>query len=162
MSRERVYGEEVLRKRAEEIKDIDAGVKKLLKNMLSTLRQKNGLGLAATQIGVPRRIFLALDRDRDTIVTAINPEIADTEGREIDIEGCLSFPEVYFAIERSKKVVLRAHDEKGREIVVETEGLLARCFQHEIDHLNGRLIIDYASDEEKKIWQEKIKNFRKT
>ncbi len=162
MSRVRVYGEEVLRKRAEEIKDIDAGVKKLLKNMLSTLRQKNGLGLAATQIGVPRRIFLALDRDRDTIVTAINPEIADTEGREIDIEGCLSFPEVYFAIERSKKVVLRAHDEKGREIVVETEGLLARCFQHEIDHLNGRLIIDYASDEEKKIWQEKIKNFRKT
>jgi len=162
MGRIRVYGEDVLRKKTEEIGNMDAEVKKLIKSMVSTLKQKNGLGLAAPQIGVPKRIFLALNENKNGIITAINPVLADTEGEEIDLEGCLSFPEVYFSIQRARKAVLKAHDEKGREFIIEAKGLLARCFQHEMDHLNGKLIIDYASDEEKKVWREKIRNFRKS
>ncbi|MBN1445941.1 MAG: peptide deformylase [Candidatus Omnitrophica bacterium] len=162
MGRIRVYGEDVLRKKAEEIRNMDAEVRKLIKNMLSTMTRKNGLGLAAPQIGAPKRIFLALNEERSGIITAINPVLADAEGEEIDLEGCLSFPEAYFSIQRARKAVLKAYDEKGKEFIIEAEGLLARCFQHEMDHLNGKLIIDYATDEEKKVWREKIKNSRKS
>ena len=162
MRRIRVYGEGVLRERAEAIKNIDADTSRLIKNMTSTLEKSRGLGLAATQVGVLKRVFLALDRDGDRIITAVNPEFAGCCGEEIDAEGCLSFPEVYFSIQRARKIALKAYDEKGREFLIEAEGLLARCFQHEMDHLNGKLIIDYASDGEKKFWQDKLNNLTKS
>lgn len=158
----RVYGDEVLRKRAPEVRDIDKDVARLIKNMTDTLKKEHGLGLAATQVGALKRVFLALDNDRDRIITVINPELADAEGEEIDTEGCLSFPEIFFSIQRAKKVVLKALNEKGKEFIIETNGTLARCFQHEIDHLNGRLIIDYASDAEKKFWKEKLSKLQKS
>ncbi|MCM8762544.1 MAG: peptide deformylase, partial [Candidatus Omnitrophica bacterium] len=112
---------------------------------------------------ISKRVFIALDKNTDKIITAINPEILKTsEDDEIDIEGCLSFPEIYFSIQRAKKVVLKAYNEKGKEFIIEADGLLSRCFQHEIDHLNGRLIIDYATEEEKRFWQEKLKKLVKS
>jgi len=163
MRRIRIYGEEVLRKKTGEVKDIDGRIVRLIKSMKQTLQKAQGLGLAAPQVGASKRIFIALDKNRDRVITAINPEILKiSEDNEIDMEGCLSFPEIYFSIQRAKGVVLKAYDEKGKPFTIEAEGLLARCFQHEIDHLNGRLIIDYATDEEKKFWQEKLKNITKS
>lgn len=156
MRRIRLYGEDILRKKAIDVKDIDDKILKLIKSMKETLQRNHGLGLAAPQVGVSKRIFIALDKDRDKIITAINPEILKSEDSEIDMEGCLSFPEIYFSIQRAKKIVLKGYNEKGKEFIVEAEGLLARCFQHEIDHLNGKLIIDYATEEEKKFWKEKL------
>ncbi len=156
----RVYGDGVLRKRAEEVKNIDKDINKLIKNMTDTLAKENGIGLAAAQIGILKRVFIALDSSKDRIITAINPEIVEEKKREIDTEGCLSFPGVFFSIQRARKVVMKAFDEKGREYLIETDGILARCFQHELDHLNGKLIIDYASDAEKDFWKDKLKRFR--
>jgi len=163
MRRIRIYGEEVLRKKTGEVKDIDERIVRLIKSMKQTLQKAQGLGLAAPQVGASKRIFIALDKNKDRVITAINPEILKiSEDDEIDIEGCLSFPEIYFSIHRAKGVVLKAYDEKGKQFTIEVDGLLARCFQHEIDHLNGRLIIDYATDEEKKFWQEKLEKIIKS
>ncbi len=152
----RIYGDGVLRKRADEIRDIDRDVARLIRNMTDTLKKERGVGLAATQVGTLKRVFIALDSGRDRIITAINPEIIDANNKEIDTEGCLSFPGIFFSIQRARKIVLKAFDEKGKEFLIETDGILARCFQHEIDHLNGKLIIDYASDSEKKFWKDKL------
>lgn len=157
----RVYGDEVLRKSAEEVKNIDKNITRLLKNMTDTLKDEHGVGLSAPQVGVLKRVFIAIDSNRNKIITAINPKLVDEKDKEIDVEGCLSFPEIFFSIQRAKKVVLEAFDEKGKKFLIETDGILARCFQHEIDHLNGKLIIDYASDVEKEFWKEKLNNLHK-
>ncbi|HOL22527.1 MAG TPA: peptide deformylase [bacterium] len=163
MRKIRIYGEDVLKKKAGEVKNIDDKIEKLIKSMKQTLQKAQGLGLAAPQVGISKRVFIALDKDSDRIITVINPEILKiSEDSEIDMEGCLSFPEIYFAIQRAKKVVLKAYDEKGKEFFIEADGLLARCFQHEMDHLNGRLIIDYATEEEKKFWKEKLSRLLKS
>jgi len=157
----RIYGDEVLRKTASDVKNIDRNIAKLIKNMRDTMKSAGGIGLAATQVGVLANVFLALDKDRDRIITAINPRLEDINGKEIDVEGCLSFPEIYIYIERASKVVLKALDEQSKEFIIEAKGLLARCIQHEIDHLHGRLIIDYASDAEKEFWKEKLDQLQK-
>ncbi|MCM8809340.1 MAG: peptide deformylase, partial [Candidatus Omnitrophica bacterium] len=116
----------------------------------------NGIGLAANQVGILKRIFIAYDKEKENLITVINPEIVDAKEIEIDLEGCLSFPEIYFSISRNKVVTVKGINENGKEIIIEGKDLLARCFQHEIDHLNGILIIDYASEQEKKYYQEKL------
>lgn len=163
MRKIRLYGEKILRKRAMEVNNIDEKTIKLINTMKQTLKKVQGLGLAAPQVGVSKRIFIAVNKNSGNIITAINPYIINiSEDEEIDTEGCLSFPEIYFAIRRAKKVILKAYNEKGREFTIEAEGLLSRCFQHEMDHLNGILIIDYATDEEKKFWNEKLENLVKS
>jgi peptide deformylase len=157
----RIYGEDILRKTVEEVKNIDKNIDRLVKDMNYTLRHADAIGLAATQVGALTSVFLALDKDRDRIITAINPRLEDSDGEEIDVEGCLSLPEIYISVQRAKKVVLKAVDERGKEFIIEADGLLARCIQHEIDHLKGRLIIDYASDAEKRFWKEKLDQFLK-
>ncbi|MCX7917748.1 MAG: peptide deformylase [bacterium] len=161
MRRIRKYGESILRKKAEEVKEIDEKIDKLIKSMKQTLIYVKGLGISAPQIGVSKRIFIAYDKEKENYLTIINPEVIEIEGREIDLEGCLSFPEIYFSISRAKKILLKGLNEKGKEILVEGENLLARCFQHEIDHLNGILIIDYASEEEKNFYKEKLEKLKK-
>lgn len=161
MRRIRKYGEEILRKRSEEVKDIDDKILKLIKSMKETLFSVKGVGLSAVQVGVLKRIFIAYDKENDNLITVINPEIIENKGENIDIEGCLSFPEIYFSINRAEKVVLKGLNEKGKEIIIEGEEIMARCFQHEIDHLNGILIIDYASEDEKKFYKEKLNNLLK-
>lgn len=158
MRKIRKYGENILRKRAEEVKDIDDKVRKLIKSMKETLISVKGLGLAANQVGILKRIFIAYDKEKGNLITVINPEIVDKNQEEIiDLEGCLSFPEIYFSINRNKKVTVKGINEDGKDIIIEGKDLLARCFQHEIDHLNGILIIDYASEQEKKYYEKKLK-----
>lgn len=154
------YGDERLREHALPVEDIDHNINRLVKSMRSVLKKSNGIGLAAPQIGVSKRVFLAVEPETEDIIVAINPEIImlTDKGDELDFEGCLSFPEVFFSIKRIKEVAMRAYNEKGKEFLIEASGILARCFQHEADHLDGKLIIDYASDIEKKTCHEKIKN----
>jgi len=156
MRKIRKYPENVLRKEAEIVDNIDGKIFKLIKSMKETLLSVNGVGLAAPQVGVSKRIFIAYDREKENLITVINPEIIEIRGEDIDIEGCLSFPEIYFSIKRGKEVFLKGINEYGKEIMVDGKNLMARCFQHEIDHLNGVLIIDYATEEEKKFYREKL------
>jgi len=157
MRRIRKYGEDVLRKKSGEVKNIDDKLIKLIESMKKTMIYNKGIGLAAIQVGVSKKLFIALNPETEKIITVINSEIVDRNGEEIDMEGCLSLPEIYFSIKRPKKVTVKGINENGEEIIVEGKGLMARCFSHEIDHLNGVLIIDYATEEEKKYWEEKLK-----
>lgn len=156
MRKIRKYGEDVLREKAKEVMSIDEKIIKLIKSMKETLLRVKGIGLAAPQVGVSKRIFIAYDKEKDNLITVINPEILEKEGEDVDLEGCLSFPEIYFTINRAKKVTIKGINDKGKEIQVSGVGILARCFQHEIDHLNGVLIIDFASQEEKNFYKEKL------
>ncbi|MCM8833469.1 MAG: peptide deformylase [Candidatus Omnitrophica bacterium] len=156
MRKIRKFGENILRKKAEEVRNIDDKILRIIKSMKETLISANGVGLAANQVGILKRIFIAYDKEKENLITVINPEIVDAKEIEIDLEGCLSFPEIYFSISRNKVVTVKGINENGKEIIIEGKDLLARCFQHEIDHLNGILIIDYASEQEKKYYQEKL------
>lgn len=161
MRKIRKYGDEILRKKSKEVENIDGKIEKLINSMKETLIKVNGIGLAAVQVGVLKRIFVAYDREKENFITLINPEILEKKEEEIDMEGCLSFPDIYFSITRAKKVVVKGINEKGKEVIVEGEGIMARCFQHEIDHLNGVLIIDYASEREKDFYKEKLNSLLK-
>ncbi|HOJ38982.1 MAG TPA: peptide deformylase [bacterium] len=160
MKRIRTFGDEVLRTRCTSVTVIDERVRRWLRYLRETLLASKGVGLAAPQIGIRRRIFLARNPETEKVLTFINPEIVECCGQRIDLEGCLSFPEIFFSIQRAEKVTLTALDEHGRRLTTEATGLLARCFQHECDHLNGILIIDYASAEEKSFWKERLEKLR--
>jgi peptide deformylase len=135
------YGNEILEKKAEPVKDIDAVIAKLGKDMLETLAGQ-GVGLAAPQVGVPLRVFVTLvEGDKPRIF--INPEIVLTSQEQVTIEeGCLSLPRLYVDVVRPELVKIQAWNEKGRPFTVETDGFLARVIQHEYDHLEGVLFID--------------------
>ena len=157
MARIRKFGEPILRKKSEAIREFNASVLKTVADLEKALdRSETGIGLAAPQIGILKRIFTCVHPDTKKILTLINPVVVETSTTEIDMEGCLSFPEIFFSIKRFKKVTVTALSPKGRKITMEASGLLARCILHETDHLNGILIIDYATPEEQKFWKEKI------
>ncbi|MCM8806090.1 MAG: peptide deformylase [Candidatus Omnitrophica bacterium] len=156
----RKYGAPVLRQKAKEISDFGEKTQKLFNDLEQTLEKASGLGLAAPQIGIGLRAFIALDREKDKLVKIVNPEIIEVDSeQEIDMEGCLSFPEVFFAISRPKRVLIKGYTNSGKKIILEAKGILARCFLHEIEHLDGILIIDHASQKEKEFWKEKLEQF---
>ncbi|MGB9678083.1 MAG: peptide deformylase, partial [Candidatus Ratteibacteria bacterium] len=134
---------------------------KLINSMKQTLIFVKGIGLSAVQVGILKRVFIAYDKEKNNFITVINPEIVEKKGEIIDLEGCLSFPEIYFSINRAKEITIKGLNENGKEIIVEGKNIMARCFQHEIDHLNGILIIDYASQDEKDFYKEKLDNLLK-
>jgi peptide deformylase len=135
------YGSEILGKKAEPVKDIDDGVRKLAADMLETMAGR-GIGLAGPQVASPLRVFVTnVEGDKPRIF--INPEIVLTSQELISYEeGCLSLPLLYLDVIRPEFVRVQAWNEKGRPFSVETDGLLARCIQHEYDHLEGVLFID--------------------
>ncbi|MBN1504464.1 MAG: peptide deformylase [Candidatus Eisenbacteria bacterium] len=146
-SKERVckYGSPVLRRRADEIEEIDESVRKLAGDMFATLERSRGVGLAAPQIGVSRRIIVLSIPQEDGSrwkAAIINPEIVRRAGTAKSEEGCLSVPGVWEEISRSETVEVRGLDLDGKEISVKGEGILARALQHELDHLDGILIVD--------------------
>ncbi|HEY3999729.1 MAG TPA: peptide deformylase [Candidatus Xenobia bacterium] len=135
-------GDPVLRKKAVEVKNVDGLLVQLLDDMVETMYSANGIGLAAPQIGLSKRVLVADVGDGP--IKAINPKITAREGTVWGLEGCLSIPRVYGEVERAEKVTVKYMDEKGKPQKLECEGLMARVFQHEIDHLDGKLFIDNA------------------
>lgn len=130
-----------LRQQAVVVKRFDESLVRLVDDMFETLYHYNGVGLAAPQIGIAKRIVVIDANDGERRVL-INPEIVCAEGSEVDIEGCLSVPGVYGEVERRLRVKVKAQDITGAEFVVDGEELLGRALQHEIDHLNGILFLD--------------------
>ncbi|HOP53378.1 MAG: peptide deformylase [Bacillota bacterium] len=146
----RKVGDDVLRQVAKPVDKITKKRKKLIKDMIETMYDADGIGLAAPQIGVSERIIV-VDVGEGPFAL-INPEIKEASGSEIDVEGCLSIPGVRNYVKRNANVVVDALDEDGKPVRIDAEGLLARCLQHEIDHLNGVLFtdkIEQVEDEEK-------------
>ena len=135
----RKYGDDILRKKSKKVDVINNRIITLLKDMEETLYEEDGIGLAAPQVGVLKRAIVV--DIGEGIYKLINPEIIYSEGSYIDKEGCLSIPGVQGEVKRPNKVKVKALNEKGEEIIVEGENLLARAFCHEIDHLNGILFI---------------------
>ena len=137
-------GEPVLREKARPVPKITPNVIKLLENMADTMYEARGVGLAAPQVGVSKRIVV-VDAG-DGLIELINPEVIRQEGMDTEYEGCLSIPGISGEVQRAAKVTVRALDREGREREYEGEGLLARAFQHEIDHLEGILFVDKAQN----------------
>lgn len=132
----------VLREKCAQVTRINAGVHRLLDNMKDTLYAADGVGLAAPQIGVSKRVVV-IDVG-DGLLELINPEIIEMEGEQSGLEGCLSVPNSRGKVKRAKRVVVRSQDRNGDEFTLEGQGLLAIALQHEIDHLDGILFIDRA------------------
>jgi len=144
------YPEEVLRQAAEPIEEIDQGVRDLADKMTEVMFKAEGVGLAAPQVGVGKRLIVVNLEDDFHIL--VNPELVEaSDEKESSEEGCLSVPGPEAPVSRAKKVVVRGKDLDGNEIKLTREGLGARVFQHEIDHINGRLFIDHLSDVERSV-----------
>lgn len=139
----RKVGDPVLRSKAKEVVKLNAQVIDLLDNMAETMYKAPGAGLAAPQVGVLQRIIVVDVNDENGLIELINPEIIRTsEEQTVLEEGCLSIPGAAYNVIRSRQVKVKGLDRKGREIIIEAEGYLARALQHEIDHLDGVLLID--------------------
>ena len=137
-------GDSVLREKASTVKKITPSIIKLLDNLKDTLYEANGVGLAAPQIGISKRVVV-IDVG-EGLLELINPEIIEySDETELDVEGCLSIPGARGEVERYSSVVVKALNREGEEIEIAGEGLLSRCLQHEIDHLYGVLYIDRAT-----------------
>jgi peptide deformylase len=141
----RVLGDPVLRKETKLVATVSDDIRQLIDDMFETMREAKGIGLAAPQVGRTERVTVIDVGGGTAPLALVNPEIVEREGSIKGEEGCLSIPDVYDDVERSAKVVVRALDRTGAPITVEGEELLARCLQHEIDHLHGKLFIDHLS-----------------
>ncbi len=145
----RTFGDPVLKSRATPVKEFDESLEHLAEEMMRVMREAEGVGLAANQIGRLKRIFVAAHEDEEYAI--VNPVIEErSETTEKDIEGCLSIPETRVEVERSTAVTVSGQDPSGEPVRIEAEGLLARIFQHEIDHLDGVLILDRTDRESRK------------
>ena len=154
------YGAAVLRRPAEPVSAINEEVQKLIDDMAETMFAAPGAGLAAPQVGIPKRIIVIQSLENPSgkdFLTLINPEIVSTEGKVVTEEGCLSIPEFRMEVPRAEKVVVRALDRKGKPMEIEGVGLMARVLQHEIDHLNGLLYIDRLSPAKRDVIKRKLK-----
>jgi len=144
----RVIGDPVLKERAAPVVDIDSKLVRLVDDMFDTMYEAPGLGLAAPQIGVRKRLFV-YDHDDEPGVL-INPVIAESDGEWLYNEGCLSVPGLYFEIVRPRRVVITGLDLNGNDVSLEVDDLVGRLFQHELDHLDGVLLVEHLSEEQRK------------
>ena len=150
------YGESILREKSLPVEEITPEILNLIKDMAETMYTASGVGLAASQVGVPKRIIL-VDGEEDGLIVLINPMIIKSEGEVAAEEGCLSVPDIYSQVKRSSKVTIKALSENGDPIEITNEGLIARALQHEIDHLDGILFIDRIGRMERQILLNKLK-----
>jgi peptide deformylase len=140
------YPDPRLRNRAEPVGQVDTAIKQLIDDLFETLYDAPGIGLAATQVNVHERVIVAdVSEDRSSPVCLINPRIMSHSGTEQMEEGCLSVPGVFETVERAETIKVSGLNAAGEPIELEPDGLLAVCIQHEIDHLDGKLFIDYLS-----------------
>ena len=136
----RILGDDILRKKSREVKEIDEKVLELIEDMKETMIKFDGVGIAAPQVGVLKRIVIVMNGNK--IVTLINPVITSREGEEIDVEGCLSVKKRTVEVKRPSKITVEALNEKGEKISFVAEHYYAREICHEVDHLDGILIVD--------------------
>ena len=139
------YGDDVLHQQAQAVRDLTTEIDRLITDMIATMYAAPGVGLAAPQVGVPLRIFvidLSVGRDPGGLIVMINPTFVERDGMQLEEEGCLSVPDFNATVVRPAHVVVKALDRSGTEYQREGSGLLARAFQHEMDHLDGTLFVD--------------------
>jgi peptide deformylase len=139
----RVLGDPILRQATKPVTEVTDELRRLIADMFETMHHARGIGLAAPQVGRTERLAV-IEIDEQPVVI-INPEVVERTGKAKAEEGCLSIPDIYADVERPKDVVVRAMDVEGKEFEIEATDLLARCLQHEIDHLDGKLFLDYLS-----------------
>ncbi|MGD9296553.1 MAG: peptide deformylase [Chromatiales bacterium] len=136
-----------LRNVARPVEEVDDEIRQLVDDMFETMYDAPGIGLAAIQINVAKRVIVVdVSEDKSEPLCLINPEILEKEGEETMDEGCLSVPEIYESVTRAEKIRVRALDREGKSYEMDVDGLLAVCIQHEIDHLDGKLFVDYLSN----------------
>ena len=158
------YPEPVLSQPGEPVTKFDAELKKLADDMFETMYASQGIGLAAPQVAVSKRVTvvdLSQGKDPEQKLVIINPEIIFREGKQNEEEGCLSFPEIREKVQRAAKVKIRAQDLKGKWFEMDGEDLLSRCFQHEIDHLDGMLFIFRMSSLKRDLALRKIRKMQR-
>lgn len=146
----RLFGDPVLRQRAAEVEDVDGRLVRLAKDMIETMYEAPGVGLAAPQVGVERRMFVYDVGDGEGPKTIINPRITEARGEWEFEEGCLSVPGLHWTIVRPKEIHFEGYDLAGNEVSIEADEYLARVLQHELDHLDGVLLLDRLDKETRK------------
>jgi peptide deformylase len=154
------YGDPVLTERAEVVTEFDAKLRKLVDDMFETMYGAPGVGLAAPQVGILKRLFVmdcSSGKNKKQKLALINPVIEAEEGEQLGEEGCLSFPGIFFQVKRPERLVVRAQDTDGSEIKLDVMDLEARCVAHETDHLDGELFISYLSPLKRDLTKRKIK-----
>ena len=153
------YGDEILHKKSEPINNINEAIIELAHKMVETMHAAPGIGLAAPQVGVGKRLItidLSVGKDPSELIILINPEILEEDGKEILEEGCLSLPGISENVPRPSKILVKGIDLDGKERKIEASGILARAFCHEVDHLNGKFFIDHLSYLKKNLIKRKI------
>lgn len=162
-----VYGDKILRKKAQLVKNVDFMTVELIKSMFETMRNASGIGLAATQVGIDQSVFVVdlspvEDYEKSKPMVLINPKILDFSDKKITIEeGCLSIPNVRYEVERPETVYITYYDTELKEQTFEATKLFARVFQHEQDHLNGVLFTDHLDDDVKKKLKKSLDKIKK-
>jgi len=157
------YGEDILRKKCEKIEKIDESIKTFVNKMKRIMIEKNGVGLAAPQVGKAIQLVIvdpSVGENPEEFLPLINPEIINSEGEESGEEGCLSVPGILLQIKRSTNITIRALDLEGKEFTKDFSDFKARVIQHELDHLNGTLIIDKVSSLKRQFVKKEIKRIK--
>jgi peptide deformylase len=156
------YPDPRLRRRAEPVAEVNDDIRRLVADMAETMYDAPGIGLAAIQVNEPLRIVVIdLSEKRNQLMIFINPEILERDGEQVFEEGCLSVPGIYEDVTRASHVKVRALDRDGRPFEIEADGLLATCIQHEIDHLDGKVFVDYLSRLKQSRIQKKLEKQQK-
>src|SRR5690242_16975573 len=156
------YPDPRLRTRAQPVTQFDAELGQLIDDMFETMYAAPGIGLAATQVDVHKRVVVIdVSEERNQPLVFVNPEILSREGEEVSEEGCLSVPENFAEVKRAAKVRIRAQDRKGEVFERDYDEVLAVCIQHEMDHLEGKLFVDYLSDLKRERIRKKLEKERK-
>ena len=151
-----------LRDKAKPVSEVDGTIKRLVDDLFETMYDAPGIGLAATQVNVAKRVVVIdISEDKEQPLALINPEIIEHDGTEVYEEGCLSVPGIYDKVTRAEKVKVRALNREGEAFELEADGLLAICIQHEIDHLDGKLFVDYLSPMKRERIRKKLDKLRK-
>ena len=156
-----IYPEEHLKVVCEPVLEVNDETRKIIDDMFDTMYQEEGIGLAAPQVDILQRITIDIEGDKQNQLVLINPEILDAEGETGIEEGCLSIPGFRALVPRKEKVTVKALDRDGKEFTLKADGLLAICIQHEIDHLNGILFVDYLSPLKRQRIKEKLMKVKK-
>ncbi|HLP98149.1 MAG TPA: peptide deformylase [Sideroxyarcus sp.] len=156
------YPDERLHKVAQKVDSVDASIHKLVRDMAETMYAAPGVGLAATQVDRHiRLVVIDVSETHDDLRVFINPELLDSRGEKENEEGCLSVPGIYENVRRAERVTVRALDEHGKPFTFEAEGLLAVCIQHEMDHLEGKVFVEYLSHLKQTRIRAKLKKHRR-